>query len=798
LKIFFNMNFNQLKKELEYFYPVYLLEKIISHSTRRIVLRVLSALLVILFALASGLITEPTKALTGLFFLILIIFIKLSALEGLYFSYLFSTKNVNNLYELSDIVYSTNQRDLTKGFIESRAGYNALLRAGFDDDSIALFLSQRKMCLSSETVTFEDSSSKVQSYIHALIKGDGEFQGFLNLQKVTEEVLLESFSWSSKIFEADLNRERYWAQSFLERITPIGRDWSYGEAYFLNRFSSPLLVSFEDQTELHQEAIGTLEISLSKSSQSNVLIVGEEGTGKIEIIEGLARKIHHNQSNPALHKKKFTVLHVDSLIAKYLDASSFEKALLSILSEIISVGNLVLVIPNLSVLLKGGALLGVDVAAVLVPFMRSPEMHIIGISDPRAFHIEISKNNDLMQFMEPLLISGENSNTVIRVLLEDVRNMENTQGVFFTYPSVKKAIESSERYFVGAPLYDTALDLLLEGIGNAALSNLNIVTEEDILDVVKRKTGVETGMITVGERDRLMHLEELLHDRVVGQDSAITLVSDAFRRARSGINSSDRPLGSFLFLGPTGVGKTETAKALTEIFFGEKGTMNRLDMSEYNTADSLNRLIGGYDGDHAGVLASMLRDNPYGVLLLDEFEKTNPKVLDLFLQILDEGVFSDAQGKKVSARNMIIIATSNAGSQTIFDTVSRGEDLLSKKEEIITSIISESVFKPELVNRFDGVVLFEPLEKEHLRKISSLMLNKLVWRLKGKGITLIINDALLNFLVKKGNDPKFGARPLNRAIQDSVEKIIAEGIISLKYRAGSTVELTEMDLSKII
>jgi ATP-dependent Clp protease ATP-binding subunit ClpC len=795
LKIFFDMNFSQLKKELQYFYPVCLLEKIISHNTRSIILRVLSVLLVVLFTLASGLFVEPTKALTGLFFLVLIIFIKLLALESLYFSHIFSSKNIDSLYELSEVVYSTNESDLTKGFMESRAGYNALLRAGCDDDSLALFLSQRKTCLSSEVVIFKDSPSKVRSYIHALVSEDVEFQAFLNLQQVTEETLLKSFSWSSELFQISLNRERYWSQSFLEKMSPIGRDWSYGEAYFLNRFSSPLLVTFEEQEELHHEAILTLEISLSKSSQSNVLIVGEEGAGKIEIIEGLARKIHNNRSNPALHKKKFRVLHVDSLLAKYNLAGSLEKALLSICNEIVSAGNLVLVIPNLSVLLRGGATLGVDVAALLIPFMRSPEMHLVGISDLESFHSELSKNNDLMQFMEPLLVSGENSNTVMAVLLEDVRNLEKKQGVFFTYPSVQTAIRSSEYYFLGAPLYDTASDLLLEAIGNAALSNLKVVTTEDVLAVVKMKTGVEAGTITDTERDRLIHLEDLLHTRVVGQDPAIKLVSDAFRRARSGINSSNRPLGSFLFFGPTGVGKTETAKALTEIFFGEKGVMNRLDMSEYNTTDSVNRLIGGYDGDHSGVLATMLRDNPYGVLLLDEFEKTNPDVLDLFLQILDEGIFSDAQGKKVNARNIIIIATSNAGSQIIFDTVSKGEDLLSKKDEIVDRIISEGIFRPEFVNRFDGVVLFEPLNKEQLRKVASIMLSKLVWRLKEKGITLVINDSLLNFLVKNGNDPKFGARPLKRAIQDSVEKIIAEGIISLKYRAGSTVALTDADLS---
>jgi len=788
------MSFDQLKKELHIFYPVFLLEKIVSHNTRRIILRVLVVLLVLSFALASGVVGEVTSGMTAVFFLFLIIYIKFLTADGMYFSYRFGNENVNQAYALSEIVYSSNERDLTLGFIESHSGGEALLRAGIDDESIRMFLSQRKNTLSSKQLSLDEKApSHAKAFVSALLKADTEFETFLNHHNVTETILWGSFVWATELTETALNSERFWSKENLDLFRPIGRDWAYGEVNLLKKYSTPLTFNVAAQIELHEEEIKTLEISLSKSSQANALIIGEEGSGKLEIIEGLARKIDHHTSSEALKKKHFLVLNSDSLLAHSTDAASLEKILIAILEEMAKAGNLILVIPNLFALLVAGGRLGVDIVSLLTPYMRSPQIHIVGVTDPESFHAKVSGEGDLMQHMVQILVKSSGTEIVTKILMQEVKQLEEAQGVFFTFPAIQTSLESANHYFVGTPLYDSASDLLLEGIGAAHLHKRITIIREDILEVVKRKTGVETGEISDGERNVLIHLEDLLHERVIGQAPAIKLVSDAFRRSRSGINDPSRPLGSFLFLGPTGVGKTETAKALTEIFFGDKGKMNRLDMSEYNTADALSRLIGGYDSDTPGVLSSMVRDNPYGVLLLDEFEKTNPKVLDLFLQIIDEGVFSDAQGKKISARNLIIVATSNASSQIIFNAVSKGNDLLGSKDEIVNTIIAEGIFKPELINRFDGVILFEPLGNEHLRKIATLMLGKLSWRLKEKGMTLVINDALINYLVKKGNDPKFGARPLNRAIQDTVEKIIADGIISLRFRPGSTIELSEAD-----
>jgi ATP-dependent Clp protease ATP-binding subunit ClpA len=253
-------------------------------------------------------------------------------------------------------------------------------------------------------------------------------------------------------------------------------------------------------------------------------------------------------------------------------------------------------------------------------------------------------------------------------------------------------------------------------------------------------------------------------------------------------------LASFLFVGPTGVGKTEVSKALAESFFGDEKKMIRFDMSEYNGPGATLQLIGDFAANKSGLLASRVRDNPYSVLLLDEFEKAAPDVLDLFLQILDEGAFTDALGRQVMCRNLIIIATSNAGSSLIWDTIKSGKNLAESKDLIINSIIKDKIFRPELLNRFDGVILFHPLQNKELEDIARLELGKLAERLKGQDIEFVINEEVINFLVEKGSDPEFGGRSINRAIQNDIENLVAKKIVSGEAKPGSKIEITSTEL----
>ena len=788
------MTINELKKELVFWRDISILERIFPFRIRRLVRRMTGIFLLIAFVLASGIVAEESARFTGLFFLILSLWLLLLALDAIYFSKVFSREGASNfLPELSLIVFTTPEGDLIRGFLSSRDGSEALFRAGVMPADLADFVENRKFIVPASALRIEEKGKREEEYVRALIASDKNFENFLLLHNISAETLSLSLGWVFSLHRESLNVRRWWTEKRLRNLRPLGRSWAYGGAYKLEKYSTSLYFSSDIQDELHLEEINSLEAILAQDSQANALIVGEEGSGKMEIVEVLARRISDRETR-FLRDFQFKVLALDYLFASHESAAGLERTLIDILSDIVSSGNIILVIPDLPLFLSGCSVLGVDPAPLLGRFLKSPDVHVIVVSDTEGFRRKIEPEEGITGEFAKIMVKGTDKKTVSKILLEEVIYLESREDVFFTYGAVKRAIASAERYFIDKPLFDASRDLLVEALSLTKTSGRMVVSEDDVDSVIRRDTGVPVGRIDDVEKTKLTHLSDLLHERIVGQDEAVNLISEAMRRTRAGIANTMKPIGSFLFLGPTGVGKTETVKALAEVFFGQEAKILRLDMTEYSTDDALNRLIGRFSSEDLGILSSMIRENQYGVLLLDEFEKTDHRVQDLFLQILDEGVFSDSFGRKISARNLMIIATSNAGSEYIFEAVERRENIADRKNEIIDRLVREGVFKPELINRFDAVVLFHPLTDEHLRVIAKLLLRRLSWRLKEKNMTLEINDALLDFLVMKGRDPKFGARPLNRAIQDNIEKIIADGIISGDYKPGANIAFTSSDL----
>jgi len=375
--------------------------------------------------------------------------------------------------------------------------------------------------------------------------------------------------------------------------------------------------------------------------------------------------------------------------------------------------------------------------------------------------------------------------------------LEKTHAVFITYPALVSAANLADRYITDGAMPEKAIDVLERAVTEAVNAGDRFVTKQHAERAVEERTHIPVEKASGEEAKKLLNIEEALHQRVIGQHAAITAVANALRRARTGLHAGKRPIGSFLFLGPTGVGKTETAKALAQIYFGAEDAMMRFDMSEFQGPEGVNKLIGSFETSTPGALANALRSKPFSLLLFDEFEKSSQDVVNLFLQILEEGFFSDARGKRVSVRDAIIIATSNAGSNLIWDMVQQGKDVVALQKEVIDAIRQQGMFTPEILNRFDAIVVFEPLDKEKLREVAKLLLEELARNLKKQEIELVITEELIAKVVEMGYDPVMGARPMRRAIADRVEQIIARKLLEGTLQRGGTLQFTSEEISKL-
>ena len=659
--------------------------------------------------------------------------------------------------------------------------------------------SQRQKILSPTDFrcTFSGVSFSYDDFIGAIFDQDTEFAGFLFGYSIQKKDLLAIVDWILEQQEIYRNAEWWWSENSINRIPGIGQDWSYGKAYQLLKYKKSLPPAPPERYEVHSsygvDELKEIQSVLSRTREANAILVGNDNAGKLRIISVLEELILEGNVSNSLKHKEVVLLDVDLFVAENSIKEHFETEISGIMKNAISAGNIILVIEKMPSFIKSASLLGIDLPSLLESYLSSPHLQIIGLSDTESFHEVIEKNVLLMQYFEKIIVKEIDDSNTIKVLENELIRFEN-DGLFFTYPALVAIAESAERYFSDGVMPDKAIDLLMEIVPRLQSQKKQVVERNDIFAMIESKTGIPTSGVKVDEKDKLLHLEDILHKKIIGQDAAISTISNAVRRARSGLSSPNRPLGSFLFLGPTGVGKTETSKALNEIFFGKEGQIMRLDMSEYSSYEATSKLIGSFESGHPGVLSSMLREHQYGVLLLDEFEKTTKEVMNLFLQIIDEGFFSDGLGKKVNARNLIIIATSNAGSNLIWEEMKAGRDLVQSKDKIIDSVIHDGIFKPELLNRFDGVVIFHPLNVEHLKKIAALMLQKLHSRMAEKGIDLVIDQNLVDYVAKEGSDPQFGARPLNRVIQEKIEQIVAKKIIEGSIKQGSQLVLHPEDL----
>lgn len=701
-------------------------------------------------------------------------------------------------YDVAEAVMR-HQDDVAFAFVSSTFGENALLRTGISNEAITSFLNNPRQKITAEMVLLpEKEIFSVIGLGKYLMAHDVEFKNMLKEAGISEETLLGSLRWIVGTHHQFKRKERWWSRDNLSQSSGIGREWSYGTAYVLQKFSrdirtSAVFSTLGSDSSFALEKVKEIETTLARARAANVLIIGEAGVGKIDLVMEVSRRMQTGKSIDAISSKQIIVLDTNRLFAAHKEKQDLETTLFRMFDEAVKAGNIIIVIENLSTFVREAEAMGVFVPELLDQYLASPDVQVIATDTPGNYHTHLETLGSFARRFAEILIDTPDLSATTRVLQGIALTTEVKQRVLFTYPALQAITTSADRYVVEGVMPDKAIELLTQVATHAKQQNVAVITDEFVYQVVSDITGVPAGPIQDSERDLLLHLEDRLHKQVIGQERALDAIARTMRRARAGIQSSEKPIGSFLFLGPTGVGKTETAKALANIFFGGEGNLQRLDMSEFSGPDGLERLIG--DGEQSGALADMLREHPYCVLLLDEFEKAARPVHDLFLQILDEGNFTDARGSRVNARNCIVIATSNAGSKLIIKTVQQREELSHLTQSIIDSIVQEGIYRPELLNRFDSTIIFEPLNIDQQGQVASLMLGGLYNRIKERGYELQVGKDLMDVLVEKGYNPEFGARPMQRVLQDLVEEKVAQKIISGEVQKGDTIMLTKADFT---
>lgn len=812
---------NTLESEIKIYTPALVLDSLLSRRYRGTLVHTITWLLIFLLLVLCGYVAFDSvthgffdtsslygdaRYITGLFFITLGFYGLLLQITFFYNSIYFrglSTVHGEDFTDGSGItmevaqICSQNQDDLTKGFLISSYGTEIMIRSGVDIDALQTFLESPRPRISIQSIQLSDDTFFTLEDVGLyLLEVDSGFKKFLFTEGVTPPLFAGANEWVWRVRALYKRNQRWWSRDALGTIRGIGREFSYGSAYTLKRFQRDINTTsafsvFLSDTAYANEVIEKIEMTLTRNKSSNVILIGEPGVGKMDILIELGRRMREGHSIASLTAKRLVVLDTDVFVATYSSKTEFEPAFLSLMSQTERAGNIIVVIENFSAFIKSVASLDVDASELLGRFLTSSEVQIVATVDPQNYHASLEQNQQLLQYFEPVLIGVPGVESSVRVLEEASWIQEHTHNIYFTYPALVRIVESADQYITEGVMPDKAVSLLVEIASRAGQENIGIVSREFVDTSVSEKTGIPSGPVTNDEREKLLHLEDVLHRRVIGQDRAIEVIASTMRRSRAGIQSKEKPIGAFLFLGSTGVGKTETAKALAHTFFGSEETMVRFDMSEFSGEEGLTHLLGA-DGS-VGVLSSALREHPYCVLLLDEFEKSSEAVRDLFLQIFDEGIFTDARGTKVNARNTIIIATSNAGSDLIWKYIQEGKHPDDEKEVIINAIIERRIYKPELLNRFDAVVLFEVLTESEQQTIARLMLSELQERIRKQGYELEIDDVLLEVLMKEGYSPEFGARPMRRAIQDIVEEKVALKILEGGLTPGDIIHFEKQD-----
>jgi len=653
-----------------------------------------------------------------------------------------------------------------------------------------------------------------QILFNAYEKAYTDRQDYVDVTELLIAVVRQSESIQELLYDLKIDKEKLnnvveWMrirEKLRRQYRKLQKAGSYRSKYGLDRamtaVATPYLNSFSQDLTMAAK-YGNLAACVARGKEieevfriveggrQSIVLVGERGVGKMSIIEGIARKMVEEDVPERLKEKRLVQISTSALLAG-TTVSGAQERLIKIMHEVSRAKNIILFIKNIHDLISAGSDEtgeSLDVSEALAEYLGPGKFLTFATTTPEGYKRHVV-NSEIGSVLSRVDIKEMDKNQAIQVLESKVGYVEYKNNVFFSYDSLEKSVALAEKFLYDQNLPESAISVMTEAASltkNEKGAN-HLVTAEDVGQIVANKTGIPATAITEDESDRLMRLEEEMHKRIIGQNEAVILVASALRRARAEVRSDKKPIANFLFLGPTGVGKTELAKTIASTYFGGEERMIRIDMSEYQDKSGIYRLIGQPGQQGTGILTEAVRQQPFSLILLDELEKADPDVLNLFLQVFDDGRLTDSVGKVVDFTNAIIIATSNAGTNYVQEQIVAGKSLEEIRQSLVRGELKK-YYRPEFLNRFDGIVLFKSLEKEEIKQIAGLMLKRVAKDLEKRGVGLRVEEPALVALSEVGFDPEFGARPMRRAIQEHVENKLADLILQNKLERRDVVVL---------
>ena len=577
------------------------------------------------------------------------------------------------------------------------------------------------------------------------------------------------------------------------RTGGLARDWSFGYTPLLSRFAQNISLQVSGgalitKLEAHQTVLDQMIKTFNSGGRQNITLVGADGAGKSTVVSAFAEMLIDGlQGVPQkLLYQQIFMLDASSLISQASGRGQLENLVTAILNEAYLSKNVILFLDNAQLFFEEGVG-SVDLSNVLLPVIEAGRLRmILAMDEQRLLQISQTKPQ-LAHALNTMMIQPTNQSETMQIMYDQLIAFEHQHKVTYMFQALQEAYRVGDRYIQDLAMPGKALKVLESA---ASCANNGLVTAQSVDDALEKTLGVKIATTNSDdERQRLLNLESLIHQRMINQTRAVSVVSDAIRRARAGVRNLDRPIGTFLFLGPTGVGKTELSKALADIYFGGEGSLIRLDLNEFVQPEDVARLIADGARDPLS-LTAQVQKKPFSVVLLDEIEKAHPQVLTTLLQLLDEGILRDENNREISFRDSIIIATSNAGADRIREYIERGYQLEQFEQTFINELINANLFRPEFLNRFDEIVLFRPLGKDELLQVIDLILAGINKTLEPQKIRVAVDDEGKKILVEAGYDPRLGARPMRRVVQRAVENTFAKQMLAGTVAPGSTTIIT--------